>query len=90
MLYIKFQKSEQSGSVEDFDFFLFIPNFKHLSQVVLKQKIYQYFSMYFYGSNLGPLARGHLGLWDLHLNKLVKGELGNATYQISNNWAKWF
>ena len=48
------------------------------------------FSMYFYGLNLGPLARGHLGLWDLHLNKLVRGELGNATYQISNIWAKWF
>ena len=48
------------------------------------------FSMYFYGSNLGPLARDHLGPWDLHLNKLVRSELGNATYQISNNWAKWF
>ena len=48
------------------------------------------FSMYFYGSNLGPLARGHLGPWDLHLNKLVRGEVGNATYLISKNWAKWF
>ena len=42
--------------------------------------------MYFYGSNLGPLATGHLGPLDLHLNKFVRGELGNATYQISNNW----
>ena len=32
--------------------------------------------MHFYGSNLGPLARGHLGLWDLHLNKLGRGALG--------------
>ena len=24
---------------------------------------------------------------DLHLNKLVRGELGNVTYQISNNWS---
>ena len=43
--------------------------------------------MYFYGSNLGPLATGHLGPWDLHLNKFVRGELGNATYEISNNWS---
>ena len=51
-------------------------------------EIYQYFSMYFYGLNLGPTD--HLGSWDLHLNKFVRGELGNATYQISNNWAKQF
>ena len=44
------------------------------------------FSIFFYSSNLGPLATGHLGPWDLHLNKFVRGELGNATYQISNNW----
>ena len=48
------------------------------------------FSIFFFGSNLGTLARGHLGPWDLHLNKPVRGELGNATYQILNNWAKWF
>ena len=48
------------------------------------------FLIYFYGSNLGPLARGHLGPWDLHLNKLGRGALGNATYPISNIWAKWF
>ena len=28
-----------------------------------------------------PLARGHLDPWDLHLNKLVRGELGNASNQ---------
>ena len=38
----------------------------------------------FYGSNLGPLARDHLGPWDLRLNKLGKGAPGNATYQISS------
>ena len=27
-----------------------------------------------------PLARGHLGPRDLHLNKLGKGPLGNAIY----------
>ena len=39
----------------------YIPKFTHLSQVVLKKKIFEYFSMYFYGLNLGPQARGHLG-----------------------------
>ena len=34
----------------------YILNFKHLSQVVLEKKIFEYFSMYFYGSNLGPPA----------------------------------
>ena len=58
-------------------------NFKHLSQVVLK-KIFEYCSMYFYGSNLQPLARSHLGPWDLHLNKIGKGPHGNATIQISS------
>ena len=42
------------------------------------------FSMYFYGLNLGPLPRGHLQTWHLHLNKLGKGPLGNAAYQISS------
>ena len=42
------------------------------------------FFMHFYGLNLGPTATGHLGTWDLHLNKLGKGPLGNATYQISS------
>ena len=50
----------------------YIPYFKYLSHVVLKKKMY-IFSMYFYGSNLGPLARGHLDPWDLHLYKLGKG-----------------
>ena len=42
------------------------------------------FLIYFYGLNLGPLARDHLGPWDLGLNKLGKGAPGNATYQISS------
>ena len=36
----------------------YIPNFKHLSQVVLKKKILEYFSMYFYGLNLSPTSKG--------------------------------
>ena len=55
----------------------YIPNFQHLSQVILK-KIFELFSMYFYGLTLGPLPRGHLQTWDLHLNKLGNGPLGNA------------
>ena len=62
----------------------YIPNFKHLSQVVLKKKIFQYISVHFYDSNLGPLVQGHLEPWDLGLNKLGKGPPSNATYQISS------
>ena len=39
---------------------------------------FEYFSMYFYGSNLRPLTRGHLGPWDLHLNKLGGSAIGIA------------
>ena len=53
--------------------------------MVLKKKIFEYFSKYFYGSNLGPLARGHLGPWELNLNRLGRGLLGNATYNISKS-----
>ena len=51
---------------------------------VLKKKIFENFSVYFYDSNLQSLARGHLDPWDLHLNKIGKGPLGNATIQISS------
>ena len=36
----------------------YIPNVKNLSQVVLKKKILEYFSMYFYGLNLSPHSVG--------------------------------
>ena len=42
------------------------------------------FFIFIYGLNLEPLTRGHLGPWDLHLNKLDKEPLDNATYQISS------
>ena len=59
--------------------------FKHLSQVVLKKKIFEYFFyFFFYGLNLGPLDRSHLGSCDLHLNKVGKAPLGNAIYKISS------
>ena len=62
----------------------YILNFRHVSQVVLKKKIFKYFSMYFYGWNLQLVARSHLGPWDLHCNKIGKGPLGNATNQLSS------
>ena len=49
-----------------------------------EEKVFEYISMHFYGSNLGPLARGHLGPWDIGLNKLGKGPPENATYYISS------
>ena len=58
---------------------------KHLSQVVVKKKMFEYISMYFPGLNLRPLARGRLGHWDLRLNKLGKGPPGHATYQIQES-----
>ena len=45
-----------------------------------EEEVLDYFSMYFYGLNLSPTAWGHVGSQDLHLNKLGKGLLGNATY----------
>ena len=44
----------------------YVPNFKHLGQVVLKKKIFEYISMHFYGLNLGPPGAGPswtLGPW---------------------------
>ena len=36
----------------------FILNFKHLSQEVLKEKLFEYFSMYFHDLNLCPPGAG--------------------------------
>ena len=43
----------------------------------MKDKVIEYFNV-----KLGPLARGRLGPWNLHLKKFGKELLGNATYQI--------
>ena len=50
-----------------------------------KEEDFSIFFMYFYGSILGSLARGHLGYWDLCLNNLGKEPPGKATYQISTS-----
>ena len=36
----------------------YILNFKHASQEVLKEKLFEYFSLYFYDLNLGPPGAG--------------------------------
>ena len=36
-----------------------------------EEEDFEYFSMYFYDLNLGPLVQDHLGTWDLHLNKFL-------------------
>ena len=66
-----------------------IPYFMHLSQVALKQKIvfiFSYILLMFEHST--PLEWGHFGPWDLGLNNLGKGPLGNVTYLISSIWGK--
>ena len=52
-------------------------NFEHMKQVIPK-KNFEYFSMYFYGSNPGTLGQGRFGPWDLHFNTFGTGQIGNA------------
>ena len=52
--------------------------FKHLSQVILRKKIFEYFSTYFYAKPQDPLGRGHFESWVLCLNKLDLGPLSNV------------
>ena len=56
--------------------------FLHLCQVDLKKKVSEKFSMHLCISivqNWDSLAQSHLEPWDLCLNKLGKGPLGNAS-----------
>ena len=62
----------------------YLLNFKHLIQVILNKKIFEYISMHFYGSNLGPPGPGLSWTWGLHTDKLGKGPPDNATYRISS------
>ena len=57
-------------------------NFKLLSQAVL-EKILKYITFL----NPRPPAAGPFGPQGHHLNKLGRGPLGNATYQISRPYA---
>ena len=47
----------------------------------LKEKVFEYFSMNFYGSNQRPPGPGYPRYWNLYLLKLGKGLQGKATYQ---------
>ena len=49
---------------------IYIYQISSLSQVVLLKKIFEYFSMYFNGSNPGPLGWGQFWSRGPHLNKL--------------------
>ena len=68
MLHTKFQASRPSGSEEE-DLQIFIYVFLWLKPGTPGQRP---------SWTLGPGAKGH------HLNKLGRGPLGNAAYQISN------
>ena len=61
-----------------------IPNFKHLSQAVLKLQICSYCLCISMLQTQEPLAYGLFGSSDLDLNKIGKEPLGNATYLISS------
>ena len=50
-----------------------------LQTVSEEEDFFKIFSMYNYGSILGPLARRHLGPGNLHLTKLGKIFLSNVT-----------
>ena len=50
----------------------------YLSQQVLKKKLSEYFSMYFYDLNLGSPGAGPSWTLGPSLNKRGKGPLGNA------------
>ena len=59
-------------------------------QVVVKKKIFEYISTYFYGSNTGrPRTRLFYTRPGHHLNKLGKARLGHARYQKSTR-VRWF
>ena len=64
----------------------YIPNFKHLSKVVLKKRIFEYFAMYFYGSNLGESCGGtllDLAAWILTILVKVHMAMLHIKFQVS-------
>ena len=46
--------------------------------------------MYFSDLNLRPLVQDNLGPWDLRLNKLGKGPLGNVVFESKNQHSTAF
>ena len=61
-----------------------LQNVKHLSEAVLEKKNFEYISMHFYASNLGPPDVRPSGSWDLALNKLVKDHRAMLHTNIPN------
>ena len=59
-----------------------IPNFKHLSQIVLQLQIFSDCLCICMLQTQEPLAYGHFGPSDLNLNKIGKDPLGNALNKI--------
>ena len=47
--------------------------FQASEQSGFEEEDFEYISMHFHGSNLGPPGVGHLGPWGPDLNKLWKG-----------------
>ena len=94
MLHIKFQASEPSSfEEEDFEY-VFLPSESYLYNVLI-YAVYGFVLVYCYANEIkfkpicismvrtqDFLAQDNLGPWDLHLNKLGKRLLGNATFQI--------
>ena len=64
-------------------------NINHLRKVVLKE-IFDYFSMYFYGSHPGSPGIGSFWIPGPSSVELGKGQLGNAISQILSTSAKQF
>ena len=64
-------------------------SFNHLSPVILKKKILNICLCISMIQTQDPLPWSHFRPRGHHLNKLVKGSLGHATFQSSNTWAQW-
>ena len=63
---------------------LYTLNSKHLSQVILKKNISEYFYVLLW-FNLGPTGEGHLGPWDICLNISGLGPTGRTTSICANS-----
>ena len=59
-----------------------MPNMKALGLIVSEKKIFKVFSYINLCKTCDPPGRGHFWPWGHDLNKLGRGPLGDATYQI--------
>ena len=63
----------------------YIPNIKALGLVVSDKKIFSCFPYIRLCKTCDPPGWGHFWLQEYYLNKLVRGPLGDATYQMSSS-----